>query len=110
MTDEQRTTLDEFKEAVNMSANEIEKWLDTEKSKAVGFKESDGSESVGHKSGKQIIEILEKKQADYTDDDFAHMRKVTGYVHRHSAQRPEGDITDTHWRYSLMNWGNDPQK
>ncbi len=110
MTEEQRKTLDDFKEAVNMSAGEIEKWLDTEESKKVGFKESDGSESVGHKSGKRIIEILEKKQADYTDDDFEHMRKVVGYVHRHSAQRPGGDITDTHWRFSLMNWGNDPQK
>ena len=25
------------------------------------------------------------------------------------AQRPDGDITDTHWRYSLMNWGHDPK-
>jgi hypothetical protein len=28
-----------------------------------------------------------------TDDD-AHMRKVVGYVHRHLAQRPSGDVTD----------------
>ena len=44
------------------------------------------------------------------DDDLAHMRKVVGYVHRHSAQRPKGDVEDTHWRYSLMNWGHDPLK
>jgi hypothetical protein len=37
------------------------------------------------------------------------MAKVVGYVHRHLAQRPDGDITDTHWRYSLMNWGHDPK-
>ncbi|HSU37880.1 MAG TPA: DUF3140 domain-containing protein [Propionibacteriaceae bacterium] len=43
-----------------------------------------------------------------TDDDLAHMRKVNGYVKRHLAQRPQGDITDTAWRYSLMNWGHDP--
>jgi hypothetical protein len=38
------------------------------------------------------------------------MRKVNGYVKRHLAQRPQGDIADTAWRYSLMNWGHDPDK
>lgn len=110
MNDEQKQTLRDFKEAVNMTPEQIEKWLGTDESGAVGFKESEESESVGHKSGKRIVEILERKQNDYTDDDFEHMKKVVGYVHRHSAQRPEGDITDTRWRYSLMNWGHDPQK
>ncbi|HYO03339.1 MAG TPA: DUF3140 domain-containing protein [Mycobacterium sp.] len=32
------------------------------------------------------------------------MRKVNAYVKRHLAQRPSGDVRDTHWRYSLMNW------
>ena len=36
--------------------------------------------------------------------------KVVGYVHRHLAKRPNGNITDSAWRYSLMNWGHDPQK
>jgi hypothetical protein len=34
------------------------------------------------------------------------MRKVVGYLHR--AQRPSGDVRETRWRYSLMNWGHDP--
>lgn len=38
------------------------------------------------------------------------MRKVVGYVKRHLAQKPSGDVTDTAWRYSLMNWGHDPLK
>jgi hypothetical protein len=38
------------------------------------------------------------------------MRKVIGYVHRHMAQRPHGDVADTRWRKSLMNWGHDPLK
>jgi hypothetical protein len=29
-------------------------------------------------------------------------------VHRHLAQRPSGDVRETRWRYSLMNWGHDP--
>lgn len=25
---------------------------------------------------------------------------VVGYIHRHLAQRPDGDVTETTWRYS----------
>lgn len=112
MNEEQKQIVKDFKAAVNMTPAQIEKWLGTDESRAVGYK-ADGeerSESVGHKSGKRIAEILEKKQGDYTDDDFEHMKKVVGYVHRHSARRPGGDITETHWRYSLMNWGHDPKR
>jgi hypothetical protein len=107
--DEQKSIRDDFHEAVNMTAKQIESWLETDESKEVGQK-SDGGESVGHHSGRRIIEILGTKQADLGDDDYAHMKKVVGYVHRHSAQRPDGDVTETKWRYSLMNWGNDPLK
>jgi hypothetical protein len=31
-------------------------------------------------------------------------------VHRQLAQRPDGDVTDTAWRRSLMNWGHDPKR
>ena len=100
----------EFHEAVNMTASVLERFLATDDSKQVGYKAHDGDESVGHKSGERIVEILHKKQADLSDDDLKHMHKVVGYVHRHMAQRPEGDVTDTNWRYSLMNWGHDPLK
>ena len=101
----------EFDEVVNMTAAEIEKWLKTPESKKVGFKGADGSrsESVGHASGRRIVTILGKTNAELTDDDYAHMRKVVGYVRRHSAQRPQNTYT-SRWRYSLMNWGHDPTK
>jgi hypothetical protein len=38
------------------------------------------------------------------------MKKVTGYVHRHQAQKPNKDPGDSKWRYSLMNWGHNPLK
>jgi hypothetical protein len=39
------------------------------------------------------------------------MRKVGGYVHRHMAQAgPADDMEQSQWRYSLMNWGDDPLK
>ena len=67
-----------------------------------------GEESVGHGMGRRILELHAAKPADLSDDDLAAMRKVVGYVHRHMAQRPAGDVTDTRWRHSLMNWGHDP--
>ncbi|WP_258177491.1 DUF3140 domain-containing protein [Streptomyces solincola] len=106
---ERRETLDRFGEAVNMTAGELEKWLETDESQAVGQKNG-GGESTGHASGRRIVELLRAKKGDLGDDDLAHMRKVTGYVHRHLGQRPGGDVTDTAWRYSLMNWGHDPKK
>lgn len=99
-----------FKKAVNMTARQITAWLETAESKEVGFKEKDGAESVGHRSGKHIVRILGKKAAARTAGDFQHMAKVAAYVKRHLAQRPDGDVTETRWKYSLMNWGHNPQK
>ena len=110
MTDEQRETLDEFRRTVNMSAAELERWLETEASQSVGQRASGKGESTGHQSGRHIVELLRTRQADYTDADFAEMRRVVGYAHRHLAQRPDGDVSETRWRYSLMNWGHDPLK
>ena len=107
--DEQQQIKKDFDDAVNMTAAEIEKWLDTDESKDVGQK-SGGGESTGHASGRRIVKILRKKKDDLTDADYEHMKKVHGYVARHSKQRPKGDVTDTDWRYSLMNWGHDPKK
>ncbi len=114
-TDKQQETLEEFRKAVNMAPKELEDFLKTDESKKVGYKGEDGDdeskESVGHQSGERIVEILHRHKADYTDDDYDHMRKVVGYVHRHLAQKPsKEEIETSNWRYSLMNWGHDPLK
>lgn len=109
----------DFRTAVNMTPAALEKWLESDESKSVGWAEGDnktskdGPESVGHKSGHRIVEIGHKKAAEFTDDDYAHMKKVVGYVHRHLAQKPSGspaEIAHSRWRASLMNWGHDPLK
>src|SRR3954453_20336607 len=98
---------DDWKSAVNMTAGELEKWLHSDESKSVGQK--DGcDESTGHASGRRIVDLLHKKKGDLTQDDAEHMNKVIGYVHRHVAQKPSGDVTDTTRPYSLMNWGHAP--
>ena len=107
--DEAKTRHD-FGDAVNMTAQELKDWLETDEAKEVGQKADGGGESTGHEMGRHIVMIIGKKQSDLTEGDYEHMRKVVGYVHRHLAQRPHGDVSDTHWRYSLMNWGHDPKK
>jgi len=106
MTDHDETFRD-FHDAVTMSPSELEHWLDTDESRAVGDSPG-GGESTGHRSGRRIVALLRTRKGDLTDDDYAHMRTVIGYVRRHTAQRPKGDVRETPWRYSLMNWGHDP--
>lgn len=108
--DEKKQTRDAFHDAVNMSPSELEDWLATDESREVGWTREGESEAVGHQSGRRIVELKRKKVAELTNDDHAHMRKVVGYVNRHTAQRPSGDVRDTRWRHSLMNWGHDPLK
>jgi len=106
--DDPASVVRDFKAAVNMAPAVLEKWLATGESRAVGITHGEGSESVGHHSGRRIVELLHKKSVELSDDDLAHMRKVVGYVHRHLAQRPASDVRHTRWRWSLMNWGHDP--
>ena len=101
-----------FREAVNMAPAEIEEWLETEESRKVGFTRPGETESVGRASGRRIVEILRKAKAELDGGDYAHMRKVVGFVRRHRGQGPydEYRIPTSRWRYSLMNWGHDPLK
>ena len=107
----------DFRQVVNMTPAALRKWLDSEGSRSVGMTHEGekvthegGEESVGHEMGRKILALRAKKAAELADDDYAAMRKVVGYVHRHAKQRPDGDISDTRWRKSLMNWGHDPLK
>jgi hypothetical protein len=100
-----------FGHAVNMAPGELERWLETEDSRSVGWTNDGGREAIGHASGRRIVEIKRKKKAELTEGDYRHMRKVIGYVHRHMAQGgPAEDKAQSRWRYSLMNWGHDPLK
>ena len=90
MADNDAATWKEFHDTVNMTAANLEKWLDTDESNAVGQKS--GGESTGHASGRRIVKLLRANKSELSDDDYSHMRKVVGYTHRHLAQRPSGDI------------------
>ncbi|KAK2041980.1 hypothetical protein LZ31DRAFT_543638 [Colletotrichum somersetense] len=112
----------EFNEYVNMTAGELESWLKSDDSNSAGWPkdqadEGDG-ESVGHDSGRKIVEILQanpdKKDDEYTDDQVEHMRKVVAYCKRHLAQESKSnsekspeEVKKTKSYASLKNWGHD---
>ncbi len=108
MTKDRATIWREWQELVNMAPKELEGWLETPASNRVG--DRDDGESTGHKSGRRIVQIKQTRKDNLTDDQWAWMGKTVGYIKRHTAQRPRGDVENTNWRYSLMNWGHDPLK
>jgi hypothetical protein len=84
-----------FASAVNMTADELEAWLATEDSRAVGWKGLDGRrlESIGHASGRRIVRILRTPASGLAPDDYLHMRKVVGFMATsRSAARQPGDV------------------
>ncbi|TGZ84620.1 hypothetical protein EX30DRAFT_337121 [Ascodesmis nigricans] len=110
------TVISEFNELVNMNVPELQDWLKTEASTSSGWHHNAGdSETVGHASGRHIVEILKKNPkkdpAEYDDDDIAHMRKVVSYCKRHLAQEETAKKNTESKSYkSLKNWGHDAQK
>ncbi|KAK4565292.1 hypothetical protein LTR86_003909 [Recurvomyces mirabilis] len=106
----------EFNDLVNMSAKELQDWLGKEESAGAGWDKDDGSgETIGHESGRKIIEILEKNPkkdpSKYDEDDIQHMRRVVAYCKRHLAQEGKAkQDPDSKSARSLRNWGHDPQK
>jgi hypothetical protein len=111
--DDERRIRSAFDGLVNMTPAELAAWLETPESRKVGMVRRGETESVGRQSARRILAILAAAPADLTDADYRHMKKVIGFCRRHLAQRPPayrtgGDVTDTRWRWSLMNWGHDP--
>lgn len=100
----------EFDRLANMTQAELQAWLETPQSRKVGMVRKGETESVGRQSARMILKIRDTPVGDLTDADYRHMKKVIGYCRRHLAQRPWGDVTETRWRWSLMNWAHDPLK
>ena len=96
-----------FAAAVNMSADEIEEWLESEQSRSVGFTWPGESESVGRQAGRRIALLLRAGPEALDDEDYRLMRKAVGLIRRLGAQEPANMVT-SRWRYALMNWGHDP--
>ncbi|KAH7336637.1 hypothetical protein BKA65DRAFT_596591 [Rhexocercosporidium sp. MPI-PUGE-AT-0058] len=116
MVKDNETVIKEFNELVNMTAAELEKWLEGEDSTSSGWRKDDGSgETIGHDSGRKIVEILKKNPErdpeSYDEEDIDHMRRVVAYCKRHLAQEEKAKRdTESKSYKSLKNWGHDALK
>lgn len=73
----------EFYEYVNLTADELDEWLQTKESKDAGYS-ADGGETTGHQSGREIVEILKKnpkpaEEDSYDEEELSRMGKVVAY-------------------------------
>lgn len=97
----------DFARHVNMPAGQLERWLQTERSRNVG-RHKGQRESHSHAAGRRTLRILRKPRSDFTADDLVHMRRTIHHIDRQLKHRPLGDVSNTDWRFALMNWGHDP--
>jgi len=116
MVKDDQTVIEEFNELVNMDSDELEAWLKEEDSAGAGWKKADETgETIGHESGRMIVEILKRNPSrdpeKYDEEDIPHMRKVVAYCKRHLAQEGKAkQDPDSKSAKSLKNWGHNPQK
>jgi hypothetical protein len=99
----------EFRGYINMGAGELGKWLDTKESKCIDLEPQD-SDILSRKAGERTIKILRKKPFELTKSNYDHMERAIAFFTDKLSERPEGDVTETLWRYTLKNWGYDPLK
>ena len=105
--------LNDWREVVNMTADEVERWLRDPRSRRCGMQRTGERETVGRKSGRRIVKMLRAGHDGWSASDWAWARKVVGYCKRHLAERRSewgDDIEERKWTWSLRNWGHDPVK
>jgi hypothetical protein len=100
----------EFRTKVNMSPQEIEKWLETKTSKAPGVESCPAAFVIDKKTSLKIIKMLLKRKVLLTKSDYECMGKVSRHIDTLYGHKPEGNVLLSHWRYALMKLGHDPYK
>jgi hypothetical protein len=99
----------DFNVLVNMSAQKLADWLETEESKSVGWHHEGHHESICHQSGGTSSKSSEAAAAS-PKTTMPTCARSSRTFKRRLAQRPHHEVEHTRWRYSLMNWGHDPLK
>ena len=92
---------EEFHSAVNMTGEELRRWLLADASGEEAFPSDGGVD----REGERIVEILTKRRTDVTSDDIDLMERVTEFV-QEELERPRPE--DGQWRRRMMRVGHDP--
>lgn len=93
-----------FREAVNMSASEIESWGDTD----CANEASENPQAVRDR----VVRLLRTDKDDWGDDEYEAAGRVTSFIARMRGMEQgetSGDCPSER-DISLMNWGYDPTK
>jgi hypothetical protein len=103
-------TLIDFRSVVNVSSDQLARWLSTPESNKIHFPDEPKLNPGNKVPGPVILSLLKKRREKYTETDFDQMDNVVRFVRERLTKKPKGDIVASNWRYSLMNWGHDPTK
>jgi len=104
---QREVVIHEFKSIINVSREQLRRWLDTPESRKLRFPDEPKN---GDRSGELILKVLAKRQDKVTKEDVDFMRTVIEFIEPRLLKRPKGNIMASNWRYALMNWGHDPSK
>lgn len=109
----------EWKTLVNMSAKEIEDFLD-QYGDVAGLSRAQASAQgirSGRDSARAIIRMKRKKKADWNSGDWKWARRQVAFIKRMSGSRgdllrekADGTMVPTRKYLSLLVWGHDPLK
>ena len=104
-----------WKKLINMSANEIQSFLDSEEGKKAGLSRSEAKGPIkrGRDSGRAIIRMLNTPKDKWTENDWKWANRQISFISRmKGAKGPLRDEKGNRTRKttSLMIWGHNPEK
>lgn len=121
MNDKQKEQYKTWKKLINMSANEIQKFLDSEDGKEAGLSRKEASTAgssggkikSGRDSARAIIRMLGKKVEEWDANDWEWCSRQISFISRMKGN--DGPLVDAKGRktrklLSLLVWGHDPRK
>jgi len=113
---EKKDIYSKWKSLVNMSANELEKFLSTQEGKDAGLSVSEARKlgiNSGRTSAKNIIRMKRKKFSEWNENDFKWAKRQISFISRMRGNKgglydEKGEKTRKHT--SLLLWGHNPKK
>ena len=109
----------EWRELVNMTAKELESFMDQYGDEAGLSRKEAAAQGIksGRDSARAIIRMKRKKKSEWNDNDWKWARRQVNFIKRMSGmkglllkERKDGTLEPTRKYLALLVWGNDPLK
>jgi GNAT superfamily N-acetyltransferase len=116
MTEDQKEIYQKWKDNVNMSKSELQKFYDSEDGKKAGLSKSEASKQgidYGRESARWIFKMKDTPVSEWTDSMWRWAKKQNSFISRMSGVKgrlynEKGEKTRKH--LSLLIWGHNPEK